>query len=121
VWLFVRKMVSTGSGLENDGTPFYHYRLTRAIQSSFWVILTGFIWLLDALHILSWGRSWPLYIVGAGLMAIFRRTSYPGGYGYGYVPPAGVPAQPPTPPATSTGLVPTDPSAHPPADTQEGR
>jgi len=35
VWLFVRKMTSTGQGIENDGTPLYHWRLTQAINSAF--------------------------------------------------------------------------------------
>ena len=118
VWLFVRRMIGTGLGLENDGTPMYRWRLGRALSSSFWVILTGFIWLLASLHILSWERSWPLYLIAAGVIMLFRRTLYPG-YGYGYAPPAG-PAAQPAAPVTTTSLVPADPHAEP-GDTRPGR
>ncbi len=119
VWLFVRRMTATGLGLENDGTPMYRWRLGRALSSSFWVILTGFIWLLASLHILSWERSWPLYVIAAGVIMLFRRTLYPG-YGFGYAPPAG-PAAQPAAPVTTTSLVPADPHADPGEHEQEGR
>jgi hypothetical protein len=119
VWLFVHKMTSDGQGIENDGTPLYHWRLSRAIRGSFWIVLTGIIWLLHALHILSWGRSWPIYIIAAGLMMFFKRTIDPG-YGYSYAPPAAAP--PPTAaPVTSTAIVPSDPNSHPGGNDQEGR
>jgi hypothetical protein len=117
VWLFVRKMTDTGQGIENDGTPMYHYRLSAAIRCSFWVAITGVIWLLDELHILSWSHSWPLYLIGAGLMMFLRRSTYPG-YGYGYPPPVAPP--PPTAPVTSTEIVPSTPQS-PSSSDQEGR
>ena len=46
VWVFVHKMIVTGSGLENDGTEFYRWRFSRAVRSSFWVVLVGALWLL---------------------------------------------------------------------------
>jgi hypothetical protein len=119
VWLFVRKMTSTGHGLENDGTPLYHWRLANAMGGSFWIILTGFIWLLDGLHILSWSHSWPLFMIGGGVMMFFRRTMYPGYFPGGYaVPPS---APPPTTPVTTTDLVASDPQQQPGNDNQEGR
>jgi len=121
VWLFVRKMTSTGQGIENDGTPLYHWRLTQAINSAFWVVLTGIIWLLDELRILTWSRSWPLFIIGAGVMAIFRRTGNPG-YGYGYVPPVATPpVATPVAPVTSTGLARSDAHTEPASNDREGR
>ena len=118
VWIFVRKMTSTGQGIENDGTPLYHWRLTQAINSSFWVVLTGFIWLINELHILSWSRSWPLFVIGAGVMAIFRRTAHPG-YGYGYPPPVASP--PVATPVPSTDLVRSETHSEPGSNDQEGR
>jgi hypothetical protein len=116
VWLFVRRMTSTGQGIENDGTPFYHWRLTRAINSAMWVMLTGVIWLLHELNILSWGRSWPIYLIAAGVMMFFRRSTYPA-YDYGYMPAP----TPPTAPVTGTALVQTEPPATPGSTDQEGR
>jgi hypothetical protein len=119
VWVFVRKMTNSGQGIENDGTPLYHWRLMRAITSCFWLVLTGVIWLLDEVHILSWSRSWPLYVIGAGLMMFFRHTAH-SDYGYGYTPP--VPPVPPAAPVTSsTAIVPS--AGQPPTgrNDQEGR
>jgi hypothetical protein len=123
VWLFVRKMINTGSGLENDGSDFYHWRLTRAITGSAWLVVIGLIWLIDALRILSWAHSWPLLLIAGGLLMFFRRAFQPGyGYGPGYMAPPGAPAVPPTAaPVTTTDIVPSDPNAHPGSDDQEGR
>jgi TM2 domain-containing membrane protein YozV len=117
VWLFVRKMINTGPGLENDGSAFYHWRLMRAITGSAWMVIVGLIWLLDALHILSWANSWPLFIIATGLMMFFRHTM--SGYGYGYPPP--VAAQPPAAPVTTTDIVPSNPQSQPGNGNQEGR
>ncbi len=118
VWTFVSKMTSTGQSIENDGTPLYHYRLTRAINSSIWVVLVGFLWLLNELRILSWSRSWPLYLIVGGIMMFFKRTVYPG-YGYGYTPP---PATPPVAPVTSTEMIQVEPPRTPStSNDQEGR
>ena len=104
VWLFIHKMIVTGHGLENDGTEYYRWRFTRALCSSFWVALVGVIWLLDVLGILSWSHSWPLFLIAAGLMQIFRRSLHCG-YGYSDYAPSGNAAGPgplnDTPPVTA--------------------
>lgn len=120
VWLFVRKMTSTGQGLENDGTPNYHWRLMQAIRCAFWTMLVGVIWLLDVVHILRWRNSWPLFLIAGGIMLIFKRSFY-GDYAATYPPYPGTPPVPPAPPAPTTGLVPTDHSLDHPVDGQEGR
>jgi hypothetical protein len=119
VWLFVRRMTSYGQGLENDGTAMYRWRLASALSSSFWVILTGFLWLLASLHILSWGHSWPFYIIAVGVIMLFRRTLHSGS-GYGYMPPPGTTA-PAAAAVTTTDLVPADPHTEPGSHDQEGR
>jgi TM2 domain-containing membrane protein YozV len=117
VWIFVSKMTSTGQSIENDGTPLYHWRLMRAINCSVWVVLFGVIWLLNELRILSWSRSWPLYLIAAGVMMFVRRTMYPG---YGYTPPATTP--PPVAPVTTTEMIQTEPPhSQPGSNDQEGR
>ena len=113
VWLFVRKMTDTGISLADDGTPAYRYRLFCALRGSIWVILVGVLFLLDSFDILSWSHSWPLFIIVAGLMTIFRRVSYPvGAYPYPnpYPNPYNVPpaAQPPSSPGSSVSIVPSN-------------
>jgi hypothetical protein len=124
VWLFVRRMAGTGPGFENDGSAYYQWRLQRAIRGAFWLVFVGVIWLLDALHILTWSHSWPLFLIGAGVMLFFRHAFSPGYYGYGYVPPPATP--PPADAVTSTELAPADQAAQPGASdpdssNQEGR
>jgi hypothetical protein len=113
VWLFVRKMTETGSSLADDGTPAYRYRVFCALRSSVWIILIGVLFLLDTFDILSWGHSWPVLIIVAGLMVIFRRLSYQAAaypYPNPYAPPAAAPQ-----PAPDSPIVP--PTQH----DQEGR
>jgi TM2 domain-containing membrane protein YozV len=116
VWIFVRKMTATGQGLENDGTTLYHWRLTQAIGSAIWVLLTGVIWLLDEARILTWSRSWPIYLIAAGVIMFVKRTAYSG---YPAYPPPVAPA-PPVAPVASREMIQTTP---PPtgSNDQEGR
>ena len=100
VWIFVRKMTDTGSGLADDGTPGYQFRLFRALRGSIWIVLIGVLFLLDSFDILSWGHSWPVIIIVAGLMAIFQRSSYSAAMAASYPYPA-PPSPPPADPGTS--------------------
>ncbi len=114
VYLFVRRMTRSGIGLADDGSAAYRLRLVRALQSSVWVVLTGVLFLLDNLNILSWGRSWPLFIIVGGVMAFVQRgassaTQQVPYTGYGTVPPPPSPVPPaPTPQAPGTSLIPRD-------------
>jgi hypothetical protein len=114
VWIFVHKMTDGGT-LADDGTPAYRYRLFCAIRSSIWVILVGVLFLLDSFDILSWSHSWPLFIIAAGLIAIFRRVSYPApAYPYPAAPyPAAPYATAPyaPPPVTPASAAPDAPDA----------
>jgi hypothetical protein len=104
VWLFVRKMTDTGSSLSDDGTPGYQQRLFYALRGSVWVVLVGVLFLLDSFDIVPFDHSWPLFIIVAGLMAIFRRVSYQPAvpvYPYPVAPVA------PPPPAPTTSIVPS--------------
>jgi hypothetical protein len=75
-WLFIHKMTLSGNGLSDDGSAYYRMRLFSALRGSVWIILVGVMFLLSEFNILGWGRSWPLFIIVAGLMTIFERTSY---------------------------------------------
>jgi hypothetical protein len=125
-WLFVSRMMSTGHSLENDGSHYYRWRLSNAVHHSVWIVLTGVIWLLDVLHILSWGRSWPIYMIAAGVLAVFRRATE-GPYVPYSAPPVYPAASAPVAaePVTGTALVRSDSAAgtHAPSesDGQEGR
>ena len=100
VWIFVERMTSEGQGLENDGTAMYRWRLARALGGAAWVVLAGVIWLLDALRILRWSTSWPLFLIAGGVLLILKRTMYE--YGAGYPPYPGTTA-PPAAPVTTAG------------------
>lgn len=124
VWIFVRRMTATGGGLTDDGTPAYRLRLVAALRGSVWITLVGVLFLLSSFHILSWNRSWPLFIIVAGLMTFLQRSmyrpaapfpEYPYGGMPGAPPPAGGQASPATPPASSTSIVPN------PVRDEEGR
>jgi hypothetical protein len=109
VWLFVRRMTDTGTGIADDGTPGYQFRLFRALRGSVWVTLIGVLFLLDSFDILSWGRSWPIIIIVAGLMAIFQRVSYNSAMSPAYPYPAPpTPPPPPSPPDSGTFIVPSN-------------
>ena len=109
VWLFVHKMTESGT-LADDGTPAYRYRLFCALRGSIWVVLVGVLFLLDSYDILSWDHSWPLFIIVAGLIAIFRRISYPApAYPYPAAPYAAAPTPPtPSPAAPVNSIVPSN-------------
>ena len=109
VWLFVRRMTDTGSGIADDGTPGYQLRLFRALRGSVWVTLIGVLFLLDSFDIVSWGHSWPIIIIVAGLMAIFQRVSYNSVMSPAYPYPAPpTPPPPASPPDPGTSIVPSN-------------
>ena len=108
VWLFVRKMTDTGTSLTDDGSPSYRYRLYCALRGSIWITVIGILFLLDTFGILSWGHSWSILIIVAGLMIIMRRASYPPLTPYPYPNPyAAPPAAPPPSADTGTSVVPS--------------
>jgi len=118
VWIFVHRMTGTGATLSDDGTAFYRRRLFCALRGSAWVILVGVLFLLSNFHILSWGHSWPLFIILAGLLTFFERT----------VNASAVPAYPappyqaPPPASSSTSIVPSSAGEETPnQNNQEGR
>jgi len=119
VWLFVHMMTNTGYGVENAGSQLSRWRLARAVHSSFWIVLTGVVWLLHVLGIIPWSRSWPIYLIAAGVMLLVNRSFY--SYS-GYNPYPGAPAaQPPVPPVASTEIAPSSPWHDRPGDNQGGQ
>ena len=122
VWMFVRRMMESGHGLENDGSDHYRWRLWHALNGAVWIVLVGILWLLKSLGIFELAHSWPLLMIAAGVLMILRRTAF--SPGYASMPPYGVAPTPPTPPAaavTTTEIVPVDPAHFTRDDHEEGR
>jgi TM2 domain-containing membrane protein YozV len=112
IWVFVHRMTDTGASLADDGTPMYQVRVFRALRGAVWILLVGILFLLADFNILSWSRSWPFFIIVAGLMTVLQRTAYRNAaytpYPYPPVPPAPAPGPAAEPPATTTTeIVPT--------------
>ena len=90
------------------------YLFLHRIQGPALLLTFGVAALLDQWHILSFGRSWPLYLIVLGVLKLAQRAAlanaepppYPAGYP-GYQPAAGAPG---APTQGSTALVPSDPS-----------
>jgi hypothetical protein len=65
------------------------YILIRRLRGPAFLLLVGIIALLAQAHILSWGKSWPLYLILSGVLLLAERaalaaedypqTPYPGG------------------------------------------
>ncbi len=122
VFIFVRKMTCTGGGLTSDGTASYRLRVFRALRGAVWVALVGFLFLLNDFDILSWGHSWPLFIILAGVMTVLERAAYSAAVAAGPMPidpnyPTGYPNYPPAPvppapPSSSVSIVPANEDSH---------
>ncbi|WP_158748020.1 LiaI-LiaF-like domain-containing protein [Acidobacterium sp. S8] len=92
------------------------YIFLHRIQGPAMLLTFGVAALLDQWDILSFGRSWPLYLIVLGVLKLAQRAALanaepPPGYpqqGYpGYPPAAGVSS------TGSTALIPTDKAIHP--------
>lgn len=92
------------------------YVLIRRLQAPAYILLTGVIALLAEWHILGWGRSWPLYLILAGVLKLAERAALatmdpmdiPGGYSS-----PGQPSVSTVPPAPqTTAIVPSVPENH---------
>jgi hypothetical protein len=48
----------------------------RRLRGAAYLILTGVLALLNQWHILTWGRSWPFFLIVAGLLALAERAAW---------------------------------------------
>lgn len=79
------------------------YILIRRLYGPAFLLLVGVNALLNQMEILSWGHSWPLYLILAGVLKLAERTALAGD---------GAPAYPPQPtPYSSQPATPTPPNA----------
>jgi hypothetical protein len=80
--------------------------LIRRLRGPAFLILVGITALLNQWGILSFSRSWPLYLILAGVIGLAERAAMA-------IPPLGPPGvSPAAPPAAILGSV-TDPLADP--------
>jgi hypothetical protein len=88
------------------------YILIRRLRGPAFLLLVGIIALLAQAHVLSWGQSWPLYLILAGVLLLAERAALASEGGY---PPP--PAPYPYPGAPYPGAVNPNPAAaqQPPA------
>jgi len=92
------------------------YLLIRRLRGPAFLLLIGVIALLAQADILSWGQSWPLFLILAGLLLLAERAALAG---EGYPPPPGTPWQntnPVTGPGTGQTVPPTPGTAIVPAE-----
>ena len=108
------------------------YILIRRLRGPAFLLLVGIRALLNQADILSWGKSWPLYLILWGTLALAERAAmasegvpvapFPPGYqGAGFPgqypgapypgAPYAAPADPNAPPASSTAIVPASSQA----------
>jgi len=88
------------------------YILIRRLRGPAFLLLVGVIALLAQANILSWGQSWPLFLILAGLLLLAERAALAG---EGYPPPPGGPWQnttlgtgPVAQPTAGTAIVPSE-------------
>jgi hypothetical protein len=105
--------------------------LIRRLRGPAFLLMFGVTALLHEWQILSFGQSWPLYLVLAGVLTLAERAAftvpdpsqmpppYPPYAGAGYPPPTPPGWQTP-PPAPGTGIVPAQPSDIEHTDRTEG-
>jgi hypothetical protein len=78
-------------------------RVTRALRGSIWLMLVGLLMILNGARLLSWGRSWPLFLIAAGVLKFMDRSFYASRFnrsatGFQSGPPQAGPTQPVAPP-----------------------
>jgi hypothetical protein len=54
------------------------YFLIRRLRGPAFLLLVGLMALLSEMHILSWGRSWPLYLILGGVLLLAERAALAG-------------------------------------------
>jgi hypothetical protein len=116
-WLFARNWGLLAGGCKGCQCPRCR---TRRIMGPAVLLTVGFLFLLENVHAVSFGRTWPviLLVVGAVKLMqgnaslqghVYAQSSYPQG---GSIPPSAPPpistTVPPVTPATPTGAAPID-------------
>jgi len=85
------------------------YIMIRRLRGPAFLLLVGVIALLAQAHILSWGKSWPLYLILAGVLQLAERTALAAEGGYPPSPYPGAPYGGPVNPSAG-GSAPQNPA-----------
>jgi len=72
------------------------YILIRRLRGPAFLLLVGALALLNQADVLSWGKSWPFFLILAGVLTLAERAALAAegagsGSGYGQTPYAGTP------------------------------
>jgi hypothetical protein len=51
-----------------------HYMMIRRLRGPIFLLLVGVLALLNQANILSWGKSWPFFLIVAGLLVLAERA-----------------------------------------------
>lgn len=100
------------------------YYMIRRLRGPLFLLMLGGMALLNQYDVLGWGKSWPLFLIFFGMMALAERMALnaaqteqiPGYPAAGYQPQAGSPAGYPAPEqngirfAADAGQAPTEPA-----------
>jgi hypothetical protein len=79
-----------------------HYMVIRGLRGPAFILLVGALALLNQADILSWGKSWPLFLILAGVLKLAERAALATG---GYPQQGPYPGQPyPGPVAGSSSV-----------------
>ncbi len=81
------------------------YILIRRLRGPAFLLLIGVNALLAQSHILGWSRSWPFYLILAGLLALAERAALATDGGMTPPPYPGAPVPAGQPPATESASI----------------
>jgi hypothetical protein len=91
-----------------------HYIMIRRLRGPAFLLLVGTLALLNQANILSWGKSWPFFLILAGVLVLAERLALTSARSYPPMPGPGQPfpgqpypgaPQPPVPdPRSETGV-----------------
>lgn len=96
--------------------------LIRRLRGPAFLLLVGITALLNQWDILSFGRSWPLYLILFGLLSLAERAALSQAQMDAFDPITGQPrAEPTFYGDTGTSIVPASPSSTPGPDSSTGR
>jgi hypothetical protein len=79
------------------------YMMIRRLRGPAFLLLVGVIALLAQAHILGWSKSWPLYLILAGVLQLAERTALAAEGGYPPSPYPGAPYGAPVNPSAPAG------------------
>jgi hypothetical protein len=86
-----------------------HYVMIRRLRGPAFLLLVGTLALLNQANILSWSKSWPFFLILAGVLALAERMALSSARSYPPMPGPGQPfpgqPQPSAPdPRSETGV-----------------